>query len=116
MAHYDSVTTVAIEGDAGTWALSLGVSAGDRALRALREPGAWQRAVALFPDIAHLAEEGEPTGGIMAMSGMEARHRLFVIEGRPVATGLPSIGDPGPPGAYAWRGAARRPPPLPTTP
>jgi hypothetical protein len=35
-AHYDTVSTVTIEGDAGTWAVSLGVSGGDRALRALR--------------------------------------------------------------------------------
>ncbi|MEV5548359.1 FAD-dependent oxidoreductase [Streptomyces sp. NPDC052309] len=93
VAHYDTVSTVAIEGDAGTWAVSLGVSGGDRALRALREPGAWHRTVALFPDIAHLAEEGEPMSGIMAMSGMETRHRQFVIDGLPVATGLLSIGD-----------------------
>jgi hypothetical protein len=49
--------------------------------------------VALFPDIAHLAEEGEPMSGIMAMSGMETRHRLFVIDGLPAATGLLSIGE-----------------------
>ncbi|MEV1076989.1 FAD-dependent oxidoreductase [Streptomyces sp. NPDC050211] len=93
VAHYDSVTTVAIEGDAGTWALSVGVSRRDRALRGLHETGAWHRAVALFPDVAYLAEEGEPISGIMAMSGMESRHRRFVIDGRPVATGVLSVGD-----------------------
>ncbi|WP_413801359.1 FAD-dependent oxidoreductase [Streptomyces iranensis] len=91
--HYDSVSTIAIEGDAGTWALSVVVSRRDRALRELREAGAWHRAVALFPDVAHLAEEGEPISGVMAMSGMESRHRQFVIGGRPAATGVLSMGD-----------------------
>ncbi|MDQ1051461.1 hypothetical protein [Streptomyces sp. V4I2] len=49
--------------------------------------------MALFPDVAYLAEVGEPISGIMAMSGMESRHRRFVIGGRPVATGVLSVGD-----------------------
>ncbi|MEV4177035.1 hypothetical protein [Nonomuraea sp. NPDC049709] len=91
--HYGNVLTVAVPGDSGIWALSLGVSGRDRALRALREPNAWHRAVALLPHVAHWAEEGEPITGVLAMSGMESRRRRYVVAGRPVATGVLSVGD-----------------------
>ncbi|MFJ8546858.1 FAD-dependent oxidoreductase [Streptomyces sp. NPDC093586] len=92
-AHYACVSTIATLGDADVWSLSVGVSSRDRALRALARPEAWHRAVALLPQVAHLAEFGEPVTDVMAMSGMESRHRSFVVDGVPVATGVLSIGD-----------------------
>ncbi|MFE6522944.1 FAD-dependent oxidoreductase [Streptomyces sp. NPDC057794] len=92
-AHYACVSTVATAGDAGVWSLSVGISSRDRALRALARPDAWHRAVALLPQVAHLAAYGEPVTDVMAMSGMESRHRAFVVDGAPVATGVLSIGD-----------------------
>ncbi|GAB2665448.1 NAD(P)/FAD-dependent oxidoreductase [Nocardia goodfellowii] len=91
--HHDSLSITTVPGDAGTWALAVFVSGRDRALRALSDPEAWQRAMARYPDTAHWASYGEPITGVLAMSGMEARHRRLVVEGRPVATGLLSIGD-----------------------
>ncbi|MFJ4695295.1 FAD-dependent oxidoreductase [Streptomyces sp. NPDC088766] len=91
--HYACVSTIATLGDAGVWSLSVGVSSRDRELRALARPDPWHRVVALLPQVAHLAECGEPVTGIMAMSGMESRYRRFVVDGAPVATGTVSIGD-----------------------
>lgn len=91
--HHDSLSITTVPGDAGTWALAVFVSGRDRALRALSDPEAWQRAMALYPDTAHWAAHGEPLTGVLAMSGMEARHRRLIVDGRPVATGLLSIGD-----------------------
>ncbi|MFX0574452.1 FAD-dependent oxidoreductase [Nocardia nepalensis] len=91
--HHDSLSMTSVPGDAGTWSLALFVSAGDRAMRALSDPEVWQRVAALYPNMAHWASYADPITGVLAMSGMEARHRRFVVDGRPVATGLLSIGD-----------------------
>ncbi|MCX4908983.1 NAD(P)/FAD-dependent oxidoreductase [Streptomyces sp. NBC_00878] len=91
--HHDSVSTITVPGDSDTWALSLVVSGRDQALRALRSESAWQRAAALYPNVAHWATTGEPISGVLAMSGTESRIRRFVRDGRPVATGLVSVGD-----------------------
>ncbi|MFD9547048.1 FAD-dependent oxidoreductase [Nocardia salmonicida] len=93
LEHHDSISLTTVPGDAGTWALALFVSARDRELRALSEPAAWQRVAALYPEMAHWSTYGEPITGVLAMSGMEARHRRFVVDGLPVATGILSIGD-----------------------
>ncbi|MFD3507700.1 NAD(P)/FAD-dependent oxidoreductase [Nocardia sp. NPDC058666] len=93
LEHHNSISLTTVPGDAGTWALALFVSAKDRALRALSDPEVWQRVAALYPDMAHWASHGEPITGVLAMSGMESRHRGFVVDGTPVATGLLSIGD-----------------------
>lgn len=91
--HHDSVSTITVPGDSDTWALSLAVSGRDQLLRALRRESAWQRAVALYPNVAHWATTGEPITGVLAMSGTESRIRRFVRDGQPVATGLVSVGD-----------------------
>ncbi|MFD9547054.1 NAD(P)/FAD-dependent oxidoreductase [Nocardia salmonicida] len=93
LEHHDSISLTTVPGDAGTWALALFVSAKDRAMRALSDPEVWQRVAALYPGMAHWARAGEPITGVLAMSGMESRHRRFVVDGKPVATGLLSIGD-----------------------
>lgn len=93
LEHHDSLTVVTIPGDAGTWAVAIFVSGRDRALRALSDPATWQRVAALYPNLAHWASAGEPITGVLAMSGIEAKHRSLVVDGRPVVTGLVSIGD-----------------------
>ncbi|CAM4302329.1 FAD-dependent oxidoreductase [Nocardia ninae] len=93
LEHHNSLGITSVPGDAGTWSLALFVSGRDRAMRGLSDPAAWQRAVALYPDMAHWATYGEPITGVLAMAGMESRYRRFVVDGRPVATGLLSIGD-----------------------
>ncbi|WP_454195247.1 NAD(P)/FAD-dependent oxidoreductase [Nocardia sp. Marseille-Q1738] len=93
LEHHDSLGLTTVPGDAGTWALALFVSAKDRAMRALSDPEVWQRVAALYPGMAHWASYGEPITGVLAMSGMESRHRRFVVDDKPVATGVLSIGD-----------------------
>ncbi|WP_280455231.1 NAD(P)/FAD-dependent oxidoreductase [Nocardia brasiliensis] len=93
LEHHSSLAITTVPGDAGTWAVALFVSAKDRALRALSDPAVWQRVAALYPGMAHWASYGEPITGVLAMSGMEDRHRSFVLDGKPVATRGGSIGD-----------------------
>ncbi|WP_067534000.1 NAD(P)/FAD-dependent oxidoreductase [Nocardia crassostreae] len=91
--HHDGLSIASVPGDAGTWALAVFVSGPDRAMRGLSDPEAWQRAMALYPDTAHWASYGEPITGVLAMANMEPRRRRLIVGGRPVATGLLSIGD-----------------------
>ncbi|MEU6431260.1 FAD-dependent oxidoreductase [Microbispora sp. NPDC046973] len=92
LAHHDGVSTIVLPADAGTWSLGLIISSRDRALRALHDVRAWQRAVALFPALAERMH-GEPITGVQAMSGLNSRSQRTVVEGSPVVTGLLSVGD-----------------------
>ncbi|MFF4259821.1 alpha/beta fold hydrolase [Streptomyces sp. NPDC001663] len=92
LQHFDSVSALTLPCDSGTWGVGLIASSQDRRLRALREPGTWDRALALFPTVAHWGD-GEPITGVQVIAGIEDRHRRFVIGDRPVATGLLTVGD-----------------------
>jgi flavin-dependent dehydrogenase len=89
---YDSVTVLTLPADNDTWSVVLTTSARDKELRVLRTPGAWSAALAQYPLAAHWAD-GEPISGVDVMSGIEDRHRRFVVDGVPVATGVVAVGD-----------------------
>ncbi|GAA1534927.1 FAD-dependent oxidoreductase [Actinomadura kijaniata] len=90
--HYDGLSTIKLPGDAGTVSVTFVVSDGDRRLRALHDPAVWDRAVRLFPHLEPWTR-GEPLGGVRAMASLQDRYRRFVVDGRPVATGLVAVGD-----------------------
>ncbi len=81
-----------LPGDAQTWSVTVYISAGDRALKKLRDPGRWTALVAACPLHAHLLD-GQPITGVLAMSGLVNRYRRLVVDGTPVATGVVSVGD-----------------------
>jgi len=89
---YDSVSTLTLPADNGTWGVGLVTSAGDAALRAARDPDVWTRVIASFPLVAHWLD-GEPISDIAVMAKIEDRHRAFVVDGVPVATGVLPLGD-----------------------
>ena len=92
LQHYDSVSILTLPGDNGTWSVVLTTASQDRQLRALREPGRWDAALARYPLAAHW-RDGEPTTGVDVMAGLEDRHRRLVAGGVPVATGVVAVGD-----------------------
>lgn len=92
LEHFDSVSVLTLPCDNGTWAVVITASAGDRALRALRDPAAWEAALALFPAQRHWAA-GRPISAVQVMAGMQDRRRRFVVDGEPVVTGLVAVGD-----------------------
>ncbi|MDG6102983.1 NAD(P)-binding protein [Dactylosporangium aurantiacum] len=91
MQHYDGVSVTSGPCDDGTWGVSFVTTTRDRQLAPLRDPDAWHRAAALYPDVVPLAA-GEPITGVDVMA-MPDRYRRFVVDGRPVATGLVVVGD-----------------------
>lgn len=92
LEHFDSVSILTLPCDNGTWTAVFTTSAGDKALRRLRDPAVWQAALALYPTAAHWGE-GEPITDVQVMTAIEDRYRRFVVDGEPVATGLVAVGD-----------------------
>lgn len=61
-------------------------------MRAMSHEDVWQRVLAAHPLAAHWGE-GEPITPVQVMAGIEDRHRTFVIDDQPVATGVLAVGD-----------------------
>ena len=92
LTHFDSYSILVLPGDAHTWSVTVYVSAGDQALKALRDLRNWTALVAACPLHAHLIE-APPITDIVALGGILDRYRRFVVDGRPVATGIVAVGD-----------------------
>jgi 2-polyprenyl-6-methoxyphenol hydroxylase-like FAD-dependent oxidoreductase len=92
LQNHDSVGVLTLAADNGTWSVVITTSTRDRALRALRDPATWHRAVSRYPLAAHWTD-GEPISGVDVMAGIEDRHRRLVVDGDPVATGIVAVGD-----------------------
>ena len=92
LQHYDSVSFLTLPADNGTWGMGIVASAGDAPLRAARDLEVWERIIAGYPLIAHWME-GDPMTDVQLMAKIEDRHRSFVVDGRPVATGVAPVAD-----------------------
>ncbi len=90
---WGTVSTLTLPADNGTWGLGFITSAKDAALRGLKDTDTWMRAWRSFPLVAHWAD-GEPIDDDVAiMTKIEDRHRSFVVDGTPVATGVLAVAD-----------------------
>jgi 2-polyprenyl-6-methoxyphenol hydroxylase-like FAD-dependent oxidoreductase len=90
--HYDSVSLLTLPADGDTWSVTITTSSRDSELRALRDPDRWTAAVRSYPLAAHWVD-AEPITGVAVMAGFGDRIRRLVVAGRPVATGLLTLGD-----------------------
>jgi 2-polyprenyl-6-methoxyphenol hydroxylase-like FAD-dependent oxidoreductase len=89
---YDSVSTLTLPADNGTWGVGLITSARDTPVRRCRDVDTWTKVVGSFPLVAHWID-AEPITDVAVMTGIEDRQREFVVDGVPVATGLVPVGD-----------------------
>jgi 2-polyprenyl-6-methoxyphenol hydroxylase-like FAD-dependent oxidoreductase len=87
-----SFTVLTLPGDAGTWSVTALIGTGDQPLKRLRDPARFRAVVAACPTHAQWLD-GEPVGGVRAMSGIVDRYRRLVVDGRPVVTGLALLAD-----------------------
>lgn len=93
LQHLGTISSLTLPADNGTWSVTLVTSAKDKALRVLRDGEAWERVVRSLPLVAHWLD-GEPIDErVMAMAGIEDRHRNLMVDGAPVATGVVAAGD-----------------------
>ncbi len=92
--NYGSVSVLTLPADNGTWGLGIIVSASDAPMRALRDVARWEAMWRSFPLVAHWLDAGESiSDGVAIMAKIEDRHRSFVADGQPVATGIAAVGD-----------------------
>ncbi len=94
LAPWGTVSTLTLPADNGTWGLGIITSGKDAALRGLKETETWMRTWRSIPLVAHWAD-AEPIDGddVAIMAKIEDRHRSFVVDGTPVATGVLAVAD-----------------------
>jgi 2-polyprenyl-6-methoxyphenol hydroxylase-like FAD-dependent oxidoreductase len=89
---YDSISLLNLPCDADVWGEAILSTSRDKPLRALRDPDTWDRVRALLSDTEARAGR-KPFGDVEVLAGLEDRHRSFVVNGQPVATGIVAVGD-----------------------
>lgn len=88
-----SVSVLTLPADNGTWGVGVITASGDRPLRALKDVDRWVATVSAMPSVAHWIDAEPLDDGVVVMAGIEDRHRSFVVDGAPVATGVVAVGD-----------------------
>jgi 2-polyprenyl-6-methoxyphenol hydroxylase-like FAD-dependent oxidoreductase len=89
---YGSFSVLTLPADNGTWSVTLYGLSTDKPLRRFRDADVHERVVRECALQAHWLD-GEPISDIASMAGVVDRHRQFVIDGRPCATGILSVAD-----------------------
>lgn len=92
VTEFGTISFITLPADNGVWAITVWCASGDRPLKALRDLEAFRRVVALSPVQAPWLD-GRAITDVLAMSGTVDRYRRFVVDGRPVATGLVAVAD-----------------------
>jgi 2-polyprenyl-6-methoxyphenol hydroxylase-like FAD-dependent oxidoreductase len=87
-----SFSILTLDGDNGTWSITLYGVTGDAPLKALRDPDCFTRVVQACPWHVHWLD-GRPITGVLAMAGILDCYRRFVVDGQPVVTGFAAVGD-----------------------
>src|SRR5258708_4882981 len=94
LTHFHSFELLTLPGDAGTWSVTVFISAGDQALKKLRDPQHWTALLRACPLHSQWLD-GEPITGLLPLAGVIDPHpRVFVSPVRP-ATGARRVGDSG---------------------
>jgi flavin-dependent dehydrogenase len=93
LAPYGSVSILTLPADNGTWGVGFVTSSRDGVMRRTKDVDVWTRTIKSFPLAAHWLD-GEPIDdGIAIMAKIEDRHRTFLVDGAPVATGVLALAD-----------------------
>ncbi|MEA2828274.1 MAG: hypothetical protein QOG43_2713 [Actinomycetota bacterium] len=87
-----TISLLTIPGDNDTWSVTVWAASADTALRGLKDPDRFTAVVKACP-LQRRWLRGEPITGVLTMAGVLDRYRRFVVDGRPVATGVVAVGD-----------------------
>jgi 2-polyprenyl-6-methoxyphenol hydroxylase-like FAD-dependent oxidoreductase len=93
LIDFEGMSLLVVPADGRTFSVMFSCAANDHELRALRDEQAWERVLALFPDLAQARAASEPITSVQVMPGAEDRHLTFVHDGKPIATGVVAVGD-----------------------
>jgi hypothetical protein len=91
--HWGTVSSITLPADNGTWAVVLVTGSKDTALRPLRETDRWTAVMRGLPLAAHWLDGTPLDDGVQVMARLEDRYRGFVVDGKPVATGVVAVAD-----------------------
>ena len=93
LQDYGTLSVLTLPADNGTWGVGIIASAKDTAMRSLKDVDVWANVIRSMPLCAHWLE-GEPLDDRVAvMAKIEDRHRTFMVDGRPLATGVMALAD-----------------------
>jgi 2-polyprenyl-6-methoxyphenol hydroxylase-like FAD-dependent oxidoreductase len=81
-----------LRSDNGTWSVTVFTGSDDTELRRLRDPERFIRVVQGCPLHAQWLD-GEPIGDIEVMAGVVDRYRRYLVDDRPIVTGVVPVGD-----------------------
>jgi 2-polyprenyl-6-methoxyphenol hydroxylase-like FAD-dependent oxidoreductase len=88
-----SISILTLPSDNGTWGIGIITSAGDDALRGLRDEECWNEVVRSFPLHAHWLDGKPLDDEVQLLTKLEDRVRTFVVDDQPVVTGVLPVGD-----------------------
>jgi 2-polyprenyl-6-methoxyphenol hydroxylase-like FAD-dependent oxidoreductase len=91
--HWGTISSLTLPADNGTWAVVLVTGSKDSPLRLLREADRWDAVVRGLPPVAHWLDGTPIDDGVQVMARLEDRYRGFVLDGKPVATGVVAVAD-----------------------
>jgi hypothetical protein len=91
--HWGTISSLTLPADNGTWAVVVVTGSKDTALRSMREADRWEAVVRSLPLVAHWLDGTPIDDGVQVMARLEDRHRDFVVDGNPVATGVVAVAD-----------------------
>lgn len=92
VTEFGTISFITLPADNGVWGITVWCASGDQPLKALRDVDAFTRVVALSP-VQTPWLDGEAITDVLAMSGTVDRYRRFVVDGRPVMTGMVAVAD-----------------------
>jgi 2-polyprenyl-6-methoxyphenol hydroxylase-like FAD-dependent oxidoreductase len=92
LSELGSISLLTLLSDNDTWSLTIYGMAADTALKGLNDPAKFTEVIKACPLHAHWLD-GTPTSDVLSMAGIHDRYRRFVVDGRPVATGVCAVGD-----------------------
>jgi 2-polyprenyl-6-methoxyphenol hydroxylase-like FAD-dependent oxidoreductase len=81
-----------LPGDNGTWSITIWAAAADALLRKVRDPDQFAKVLQACPLHAHWLD-GKPITDVLAMAAILDKYRRFVVDDRPIATGVAAVGD-----------------------
>src|SRR6476620_4438659 len=89
---YGSISVLTLPADNGTWGVGVITSSKDAAMRNLLDVECWEKVVQSYPLVAHWIA-AEPITDVKLMAKIEDRQRTYVVDGKPVATGVLALAD-----------------------
>lgn len=88
-----TISVLTLPADNGTWGLGIVASANDTTMRRVKDVEAWERVWQACPLVAHWMDGEAISDGVAIMAKIEDRHRTFVVDDAPVATGVLALAD-----------------------